>query len=169
LRALMLSARSTHLTLEQNKNIVAEHCRRRQEKALGMKSKISIVTLGVRDFAASLTFYRDGLGFRPHQFKDGDQHVMFVMEGSWLALYPRHLLAKDATVVDDGVGFSGVTLAHNAASKADVDAVFQHALSAGARAVKQPQDAFWGGYSGYFADPDGHLWEVAYNPFTDLS
>jgi catechol 2,3-dioxygenase-like lactoylglutathione lyase family enzyme len=134
-----------------------------------MKSKISIVTLGVRDFATSLAFYRDGLGFTAHHFKDGDQHVMFAMEGSWLALYPRHLLADDATVVDDGAGFSGVTLAHNAPSKADVDAVFQHALSAGARAVKPPQDVFWGGYSGYFADPDGHLWEVACNPFTDLS
>jgi catechol 2,3-dioxygenase-like lactoylglutathione lyase family enzyme len=134
-----------------------------------MKSRISIVTLGVRDFAKSLAFYRDGLGFRPHHFKHGDQHVMFVMEGSWLSLYPRHLLAEDATEVDDDGGFSGVTLAHNAPSKADVDAVFQHALSAGARAVKQPQDVFWGGYSGYFADPDGHLWEVAYNPFTDLS
>jgi catechol 2,3-dioxygenase-like lactoylglutathione lyase family enzyme len=134
-----------------------------------MKSKISIVTLGVRDFVKSLAFYRDGLGFTPHNFKDGDQHVMFVMEGSWLSLYPRHLLAEDANVVDDGAGFSGVTLAHNAPSKADVDAVFQHALSAGALAVKQPQDVFWGGYSGYFADPDGHLWEVAYNPFTDLS
>jgi catechol 2,3-dioxygenase-like lactoylglutathione lyase family enzyme len=134
-----------------------------------MKSKISLVTLGVRDFAKSLAFYRDGLGFTPHRFKDGDNHVMFVMEGSWLSLYPRHLLAADAAVPDDGNGFSGVTLAHNAKSKADVDAVFRHALAAGARVVKPPQDVFWGGYSGYFADPDGHLWEVAYNPFTDLS
>jgi uncharacterized glyoxalase superfamily protein PhnB len=134
-----------------------------------VKSKISIITLGVRDFAKSLEFYRDGLGFKPHHFKDCDQHVMFEMEGSWLSLYPRHLLAEDATVRDEGGGFSGITLTHNAKSKADVDAVFQQALSVGARAVKPPQDVFWGGYSGYFSDPDGHLWEVAYNPFTDLS
>ena len=101
--------------------------------------------------------------------RQGSNHVLFAMEGSWLSLYPRHLLAEDATVPDDGKGFSGITLAHNAKSKADVDAVFAKALSVGARAVKKPQDVFWGGYSGYFADPDGHLWEVAYNPFTDLS
>jgi len=69
----------------------------------------------------------------------------------------------------DGRGFSGVTLAHNVKSKADADAVFAQAVAAGAKAVKTPQDVFWGGYSGYFADPDGYLWEVAWNPFTDLT
>ena len=82
---------------------------------------------------------------------------------------PRALAAEDAGVPDDGSGFAGFSLAHNVKSKADVDAVLAEALSAGARAVKKPQDVFWGGYSGYFADPDGYLWEVAYNPFTDLS
>ena len=134
-----------------------------------MKAKISIVTLGVRDFAKSLAFYRDGLGFTPHNYKEGEEHVMFRMEGSWLSLYPRRLLADDATVPDDGRGFSGITLAHNVKSKADADALFAHAISIGARPVKKPQDVFWGGYSGYFADPDGYLWEIAYNPFTDLS
>ena len=134
-----------------------------------MKSKISIVTLGVRDFARSFAFYRDGLGFTPHNYKDGEEHVIFKMEGSWLSLYPRDKLAEDATVSDDGHGFSGITLAHNVKSKADTDAVFAHAVSVGAKPVKKPQDVFWGGYSGYFADPDGYLWEVAYNPFTDLS
>ncbi|HXC54942.1 MAG TPA: VOC family protein [Rhizomicrobium sp.] len=134
-----------------------------------MKPKISIVTLGVRDFAKSLAFYREGLGFVPHNHKEGEEHVMFRLEGSWLSLYPRGLLADDATVPDDGAGFSGITLAHNVPSKAEADAVFAHAVSLGARPVKTPQDVFWGGYSGYFADPDGYLWEVAYNPFTDLS
>ena len=134
-----------------------------------MKPKISIVTLGVRDFAKSLAFYRHGLGFTPNNYKDGEEHVIFKMEGSWLSLYPRDKLAEDATVADDGRGFSGITLAHNVSSKADADAVFAHAVSAGARPVKKPQDVFWGGYSGYFADPDGYLWEVAYNPFTDLT
>ncbi|HUO88716.1 MAG TPA: VOC family protein [Rhizomicrobium sp.] len=134
-----------------------------------MKSKISIVTLGVRDFAKSLAFYRDGLGFEPHNYKEGEEHVMFRMEGSWLSLYPRRLLAEDATVPDDGRGFSGVTLAHNVKSRAAADAVFALAVSKGAKPVKTPQDVFWGGYSGYFADPDGYLWEIAYNPFTDLT
>src|SRR5271154_224260 len=72
-----------------------------------MKPKISIVTLGVRDFAKSLAFYRDGLGFTPHNHTEGEEHVMFKLEGSWLSLYPRGLLADDATVLDDGNGFSG--------------------------------------------------------------
>jgi hypothetical protein len=134
-----------------------------------MKPKISIVTLGVRDFAKSLAFYRSGLGFTAHNYEQGEEHVMFEMEGSWLSLYPRHLLAGDATIPDGGKGFSGITLAHNVKSKADVDAVFAQAVAAGARPVKTPQDVFWGGYSGYFADPDGYLWEVAFNPFTDLT
>lgn len=134
-----------------------------------MKAKISIITLGVRDFGRSLAFYRDGLGFPTHNYRDGEEHVMFRLQGSWLSLFPRDRLADDATVPDDGQGFSGVTLAHNLSSKAEVDAIFAHAVSVGARAVKAPQDVFWGGYSGYFADPDGHLWEVAWNPFTDLT
>jgi catechol 2,3-dioxygenase-like lactoylglutathione lyase family enzyme len=134
-----------------------------------MKPKISIITLGVRDFAASMRFYREGLGFTAHNHTEGEEHVMFVLEGTWLSLYPRDKLAEDATVADDGRGFSGVTLAHNVASRAAVDAVFAEALAAGATAVKTPREVFWGGYSGYFADPDGYLWEVAHNPFTDLT
>jgi catechol 2,3-dioxygenase-like lactoylglutathione lyase family enzyme len=134
-----------------------------------MKPKISIVTLGVRDFATSLAFYREGLGFPTHNHTEGEAHVMFRLEGSWLSLYPRGLLAEDATVPDDGHGFSGVTLAHNVASKEEVDAVFAKAVALGARSVKPPREVFWGGYSSYFADPDGYLWEVAFNPFTDLT
>ena len=134
-----------------------------------MKPKIGIITLGVRDFARSLAFYRDGLGFPTHNFKEGDGIVFFALEGTFLALYPRDKLAEDATVPNDGRSFSGITLAHNVKSKADVDTVFAHAISVGAKLIKRPQDVFWGGYSGYFADPDGFLWEVAYNPFTDLT
>ena len=134
-----------------------------------MKPKIGIITLGVRDFARSLAFYRDGLGFPTHNFKDGEDIVFFKLEGSWLALYPRDKLAEDATVPDDGNGFSGITLAHNEPSAEAVDKAFAEAIRAGAKAVKQPQKVFWGGYSGYFADPDGYLWEVAHNPFTDLT
>ena len=134
-----------------------------------MKPKISIVTLGVRDFARSLAFYRGGLEFPTHNYQDGEEHVMFALEGVWLSLYPRDKLAADAEVADDGRGFCGVTLAHNVRSRPEADAVFAKAVSMGATPIKRPQEVFWGGYSGYFADPDGYLWEVAHNPFTDLS
>ena len=134
-----------------------------------MKPKISFVTLGVRDFARSFAFYREGLGFEPHNYTEGEEHVMFRLDGTWLSLYPRDKLAEDAMIKDDGSGFGGITLAHNEKSKADVDRAFQLALSAGAKPVKTPQDVFWGGYSCYFADPDGYLWEIAWNPYTDLT
>ncbi len=134
-----------------------------------MKPKISLITLGVGSIAKSLKFYRDGLGFCPHNYKEGSQMVMFEMEGSWLGLYPKNELAKDVGVSGDGKGFSGITLAHNVKSEEEVDEVVELAIKSGAKLVKKPQKVFWGGYSGYFADPDGYLWEVAYNPLTDLS
>ncbi len=134
-----------------------------------MKAKISMVTLGVRDVGRSVAFYRDGLGFVTHNYKAGDDMVMFELEGSWLGLYPRDELAKDAEVASDGAGFPGFSFSHNVGSKAQVDAVIAFAVAAGAREVKGARDVFWGGYSGYFADPDGFLWEVCWNPFTDLT
>jgi catechol 2,3-dioxygenase-like lactoylglutathione lyase family enzyme len=134
-----------------------------------MKPKISLITFGTRDLERMIAFYRDGLGFPTHNYKPGDDMVMFQLEGTWLGLFPRDELAKDATLSTEGSGFSGVALAHNAPSKEEVDQVFAQALAAGATAVKTPEDVFWGGYSGYFADPEGNLWEVAFNPFTDLT
>ncbi len=134
-----------------------------------MKPKISLLTLGVRDIARSLAFYRDGLGLPTHNYEEGADVVFFPLEGTWLAIHPREKLAEDAQVSAEGRGFSGITIAHNEPSKEKVDEVFARALAAGAKAIKKPQDVFWGGYSGYFADPDGHLWEVAYNPFMDLT
>jgi catechol 2,3-dioxygenase-like lactoylglutathione lyase family enzyme len=132
-----------------------------------MKPKVGIVTLGVADVRRATAFYL-ALGFPAHRDTEGD-HVMFRMEGTWLAVFPRDALAADAAVPPDGRGFSGVTLAHCVPSKAAVDATLEEARRAGARVVKPAADAEWGGYSGYFADPDGHLWEVAWNPFTDLT
>jgi catechol 2,3-dioxygenase-like lactoylglutathione lyase family enzyme len=134
-----------------------------------MKPKISLITFATRDLARMVAFYRDGLGFPTHNYTEGDDMVMFRLEGTWLGLFPREELAKDAQMSVEGSGFGGVALAHNAPSKAEVDAVFAQAVAAGATAMKQPQDVFWGGYSGYFADPEGNLWEVAFNPFTDLT
>ena len=133
------------------------------------KPKISLIGLGVRDIERALAFYRDGLGFKTHRYKDGDDHVMFKLEGTWLSIYPWDKLAEDATVSPKGSGFRGFGLAHNVGSKKKVDEMFALALAAGAKPLKIPQEVFWGGYSGYFADPDGFLWEIAYNPFTDLT
>jgi hypothetical protein len=134
-----------------------------------VKPTIALITLAVSDLAASLSFYRDGLGFPTHHHEPGDDMIMFALEGTFLGLYPREKLADDAGIDAQGGGFPGFTLSHNAPSPAEVDAVYQLALGAGARPVRAPREVFWGGYSGYFADPDGYLWEVAYNPFTDLT
>lgn len=133
-----------------------------------MKSKISLITLGVTDLEKSKKFYQD-LGFLPHNYKDGDDVVFFEMEGTWLSLFPKDKLASDAMISHEGTWFGGITIAHNVSSKKEVDEVYAHALTVGAKLIKKPQAAFWGGYSGYFADPDGYLWEVTYNPFTDLT
>lgn len=130
-----------------------------------MRQKLSIVTLGVRDLAQSIAFYRDGLQWHTTH-KVGEGIAWFPLGGIVLALYPREALAKDATVDSRGSGFTGITLAHNCKDEVEVDAVLAQMAALGARIVKPAQKVFWGGYSGYFADPDGYLWEVAYNPFT---
>lgn len=132
-----------------------------------MDPSISLVTLGVSDLAESIRFYRDGLEF-PLQDREADSDVAFFeLAGTWLSLYPRELLAEDATVPDDGSGFAGVTIAHNVEEKETVDEVLAEAVDAGGELVKPAEETFWGGYSGYFADPDGHLWEVAYPLLTE--
>lgn len=132
-----------------------------------MDPKITLVTIGVEDVDESIQFYRDGLDF-PMRDREADSDVaFFTLEGTWLSVYPREKLAEDATISDEGTGFSGVTLAHNVSSEKEVDAVLAEANAAGGRIVKPAQDTFWGGYSGYFADPDDHLWEVAYPDLTD--
>jgi len=129
-----------------------------------MEPRISIITLGVSDLPASIRFYRDGLGL-PIRPGDTSDIAFFNLQGTLLALYPREALAEDATVTAQGSGFSGFTLAHNVRSKDEVDRLLAHAVEVGARLIKPAQDVAWGGYSGYFADPDGFLWEVAWNPY----
>lgn len=127
-----------------------------------MKPRISMITLGVKDMARSIAFY-EKLGFKRQN--DDNNVAFFELNGSWLGLYGYEALAEDAQVASDGGGFGGFSLAHNLESEAEVDAVFAEALAAGAIATKKPQKVFWGGYSGYLKDPDGYLWEIAYNPF----
>jgi len=129
-----------------------------------MQPRISLITLGVSDLARSIEFYEQGLGLPRRE--SPPEVAFFTLNGAWLGLYGWDALAEDAHVSPEGSGFRGVALAHNLSSEAEVDKLYQEALAAGATPVKQPQKAFWGGYSGYFADPDGHLWELAHNPFT---
>jgi catechol 2,3-dioxygenase-like lactoylglutathione lyase family enzyme len=133
-----------------------------------VKPKVGLITLGVSDLARSLKFYRDGLGWPTHNYKDDAGVVFFALEGTWLSLFPRDKLAEDAGV-PEGQGWGGITLAHNEPSSEQVDAAYAQAIAAGARAVKVPQKVFWGGCSGYFADPDGYIWEIAFNPYMDLT
>jgi catechol 2,3-dioxygenase-like lactoylglutathione lyase family enzyme len=127
-----------------------------------MEPRITLVTLGVSDLARSIRFYRDGLGLP--QRATPESVAFFEMRGMWLSLYAREALAEDATVSPEGSGFRGFTLAHNVRSPDAVDRLLAEAVAAGATLVKPGQKVFWGGYSGYFADPDGFLWEVAWNP-----
>jgi uncharacterized protein len=127
-----------------------------------MEQRVSIVTLGVADLDRSRKFY-EGLGWR--QSMPGTEGVVFFQVGGMaIALFPRANLAKDARISADGQGFGGVALAYNARSREEVDSVLAEAKAAGAKLLKPAQDAFWGGYSGYFSDPDGFPWEIAWNP-----
>ena len=135
-----------------------------------MKPKVSLITLGVADLDRSLKFYRDGLGLPTENYDPDAGVVFFRMDGNMLlAIWPREELAKDAGISPGGSGFGGFSLAHNVPDTAAVDAVFAEAVAAGAKPLKQPVEVFWGGYTAYFADPDGHLWEVAWNPDIDLT
>ena len=131
-----------------------------------MDPRLNIVTLGVRDVSRAVRFYRDGLGWRP-AVEMGD-FVLFEMGGVALALYPQGLLAEDAGVAPGSRAFGGITLAQNVASREAVDRVIASACAAGATLLRAPTEKEWGGYSGYFSDPDGHPWEIAYNPHFQL-
>ncbi len=125
--------------------------------------RISLVTLGVEDIARATEFYRR-LGWAKSSASQ-DSVTFMQLKSLVLGLFSRQSLADDAGVENTGPGFSGVALAQNLSSEKDVDDAFEFAVSCGAKPVKKPEKVFWGGYSGYFADPDGHLWELAYNPF----
>ena len=127
-----------------------------------MDPRLNVATLGVVDIARAVRFYRNGLGWRP-AVEAGD-FVLFDLGGSALALYPRDLLADDAGVAPGPAVFGGVTLAQNVPSRAEVDRILSGACAAGATLLRAASEKDWGGYSGYFADPDGHPWEIAYNP-----
>ncbi len=134
-----------------------------------MKPRIAVLTLGVDDLEASLRFYRDGLGLATEgivgrEFEDGAVAFFDLQPGLRLALWPRASIARDTGLPVQPPSATDLTIGHNVTSKEEVDAVMAEAGRAGARIVKPAQDTFWGGYAGYFQDPDGHLWEVVWNP-----
>jgi uncharacterized protein len=133
-----------------------------------LRQKITLITLGVADLARAVTFYEKALAWIKSSGST-ENLVWFDLGGFGLALYPRKLLAEDATVPEYGSGFSGITLSFNAKSEAEADQVLAEVSKHGASIVKPAQKVFWGGYSGYFKDPDEHLIEVAYNPFWELT
>jgi catechol 2,3-dioxygenase-like lactoylglutathione lyase family enzyme len=128
-----------------------------------MKPRISMITLGVTDLERSAEFYEQGLGLP--RMKSPPEVAFFTLNGTWLGLFGRDDLAADAGIRNDASGFPAFSLAHNVPSESEVNAVMRKAIAAGARVTKAPQKTEWGGYSGYFADPDGFLWEVAHNPY----
>jgi uncharacterized glyoxalase superfamily protein PhnB len=128
-----------------------------------MEQRLSLITLGVADLKRAREFYEDGLGWTRGNTQD---EVAFYQAGGMIvALWARKDLAADAKLSHEGSGFRGIALAYNARSRAEVDTVLAEAARAGAAIPKVAEDTPWGGYAGYFTDPDGHLWEVAHNPF----
>lgn len=130
-------------------------------------NRLNLLTLGVNNMLESLQFYREGLGFDVRVYGDeNDPNIIYFNNGGTkISLYPMSELVKDINEERPpatGDGFSGITLAYNAKSKEEVDDIFELAKKAGAKIVKKPETVFWGGYSGYFQDPSGHYWEVAY-------
>ncbi|MCG8701392.1 MAG: VOC family protein [Bacteroidales bacterium] len=129
-----------------------------------MKQKITFLTLGVENLEKSINFYENLLGWKRSDLSN-ESLIIFDLQGLYLSLYDRNELAKDATVASSGDGFKGFTLAHNVDSEREVDELINELRDKGVKIVKEPQSVFWGGYSSYFSDPDGNLWEVAYNPY----
>ena len=127
-----------------------------------MEQRLSLVTLGVADMRRARRFYESGLGWKPGFASD--EVVFYETGGPIIALFGRRDLAADAQIEDEDATFGGLALAHNVRSRGEVDAVLAEAEAAGAAILKAAEDTPWGGYSGYFADLDGHLWEIAFNP-----
>ena len=127
-----------------------------------MDTRISVITLGVDDVDTAARFYHEGLGMKTGSVKGGVTYLD--TGGTWLALFPRDALARYAGVSPQGDGFTGVTLSINVDSRDAVDDLIERAVSAGAEAIKTAGEVGWGGYTGWFRDPFGHLWEVVWNP-----
>ncbi len=132
-----------------------------------MEQRITFITLGVADLNTSIEFYENKFGWKRSEMSSGDI-VFYELNGISLALYPLHELAKDAAIDANGSGFKGFTVAYNARSEEEVNTLIRNFREKGIQIIKEPQKVFWGGYSSYIADPDGNLWEIAFNPFLKI-
>ena len=132
-----------------------------------MQQRVTIIGLGVNDLKISTAFYKEKFGWK--LTKASNENISFFqLNGLLLSLYPKDKLAEDAMVDPTGSGFKAFTLAYNTRTKEEVDEIITNLASKGVKVVKQPEHVFWGGYSGYIADPDDNLWEIAYNPYLEL-
>jgi len=139
-----------------------------------MRPRITVITVGVDDLERSLRFYRDGLGLPTQgiigtEFEHGAVAFFDLQAGVKLAIWPRRSISHDSGIPEGPPSPTESTLGHNVSSKEEVDAVMEQARNAGARIVKPAHDTFWGGYAGYFQDPDGHLWEIVWNPHLQIA
>ena len=139
-----------------------------------MKPRITVITLGVDDLEKSLVFYRDGLGLPMRgiigeEFEYGTVVFFDLQNGLKLALWPRKNISRDSTIPIQPPSATELTIGHNVNSKKEVDTLIRQAKEGGARIIKPAEDTFWGGYAGYFQDPDGHLWEVVWNPQMEIT
>ncbi len=132
-----------------------------------MEQRVSIITLGVSDLKKSRAFY-DALGWKVASEDQAEEIVAYDLQNMTLALYPLNKLAEDAKIPVERTGYSTITIAYNVNSEAEVNETLEEVQKAGGKLIKSAEKVFWGGYSGYFSDPDGNLWEVAYNPFAPL-
>lgn len=132
-----------------------------------MEQRLTIIALGVQDFEVSNQFYEEKFGWKKLD-SSNENITFFQLNGILLSLYRRTKLAEDANVEATGSGFKGFTLAFTTRSKEEVDAIFADLAAKGVKVIKEPEEVFWGGYSGYIADPDENLWEIAFNPFLEL-
>ena len=134
------------------------------ENEIKMEQRITFMTLGVNDLKTSIDFYENKFGWKRSEMSN-DNLILYQLNGIHIALYSREELAKDATIDSQGNGFKGFTISYNVWSEKEVDDLINSLKNKGVKVVKEPQKVFWGGYSSYVADPDGNLWEIAYNPY----
>lgn len=143
---------------------IFNHLKDFEQHRYAMEQRMSIITLGVNDLERSITFYEDILGWKRSEFSN-DQIIFFELNDFFLSLYGRDKLAEDAATDPSGNGFKGFTLSYLTRSEKEVDDLIDGLRNKGVKIVKEPQEVFWGGYSSYISDPDGYLWEIAFNPY----
>jgi len=136
-------------------------------KNMQMEQRLTIITLGVKDLTTSIDFYENKFGWKRSEMSN-DKVVFFQLNGIFLSLYSNGELAKDASIDSTGSGFKGYTISYNTRSEKEVDEIIKSLKDNGVKIVKEPEKVFWGGYSSYISDPDGNLWEIAYNPYLKI-